>query len=205
MRPPGKILLVVSFAFFVGLSPASATSYTTPDGIFASVAAKAATRFSEQNDGRAPTSWADIETYKQAPIDETFSYLLPSRRYAFIEENLRLPESSRHQGTLLLIARRPFRNSKHYSPWYGGFGLGLTEPGRYIVYCTKSGEYRSKFLLEDSVQKIFATAPHLMPEPDSEPERAYITKHRRKQLTKWIVMTVGLLGTLYLIWRTRRR
>jgi len=55
-------------------------SYSTPDGIFMNHMAGHFRKYTEENDGRYPTSWKDLEKYTIQPIDEAYKNLIPLSR-----------------------------------------------------------------------------------------------------------------------------
>ena len=128
-------------------SPAArGLSYSTGEGSFVLQVALAAEAYSQEHGGRSPASWPDLEPYFGRPLDEEFRSVTPTRRYAFLPQPLHLPPP--HDGDLLLITRRPFREMKLYTNWYGGSSQGLREPGRYIIYRTDSGEFEGTYVEE---------------------------------------------------------
>ena len=181
-------------------SPAArGLSYSTVEGSFALQVALAAEAYSQEHGGRSPASWPDLEPYFSRPIDEEFRAVTPTKRYAFLPQPLPLPPP--HDGDLLLITRRPFREMRLYTNWYGGGSQGLREPGRYIIYRTDSGEFEGSYVEEAYIQQAFNGSGSLLPSPDSEPLRRH-ERHeieaRRRSLLTW---TAGAAFPLLLLAR----
>lgn len=141
-----------------------------------------------QHEGRAPSSWADIETCLDQPIDGAYRYIVPTKRYAFLSQSLQLPPP--HAGDLLIITRRPFRDGRLYTNWYGGIGHGLRESGRYIIYRNRAGEFGASYVDEAYVQQAFRGSESLLPSPDAEPLRRHEREARWRAIITWTVAAV---------------
>ncbi len=187
------ILLAVSQA-------AQALSYSTAERTFAHHLSSYATIFSLQHEGRAPSSWADIETCIDRPIDGAYSYITPTKRYAFLSQPLHLPPP--YDGDLLIITRRPFRDGRLYTNLLGGISHGLREPGRYIIFRRANGSFEAAYVDEAFVQRAFHGSESLLPTPDSEPMR-----RREVKALCWSVLTWSAAGitVVFLVRRFFRR
>jgi len=175
------ILLAVSQA-------AHALSYSTAEGTFARQAAMFTDLYYKEHNGRSPATWSDLQSYLDRPIDEVFYYILPTKRYAFLRRPLRLPPP--HDGELLIVTRRPFRESRLYTSWYGGISRGLREPGRYIVYRTSAGSFEARYVEEAYIEQAFRGSESLLPSSDSEPERRHESEARWRSFFTWAVIAV---------------
>lgn len=184
-RPPVNRTIHVLCILLVLSQAAHALSYFTPDGIFAQNMASCAEVFSKEHAGRSPTSWADFQPYFQNPIDETFRHITPTKRYAFLSRPLHLPPP--YDGDLLIVTRRPFRDGRLYTNWYGGISHGLREPGRYIIFRTGAGTFHAYYVEEAYVQQAFRGSESLLPSPDTEPERPRESEARRRSIISWAV------------------
>jgi len=170
------ILLAVSQA-------AHALSYSTAEGTFAHQVTMFADVYSNEHNGRSPASWSDLQPYLDQPIDEVFYYILPTKRYAFLQRPLRLPPP--HEGELVIVTRRPFRESRLYTSWYAGISRGLREPGRYIIYRTSAGSFKARYVEEAYIQQAFRGSESLLPSPDTEPERRHESEARWRSFVSW--------------------
>jgi hypothetical protein len=186
-------------------SPAWALIYGTPEGGFASNLANAASTYASHHEGRAPSAWSDIEDHLARPIDEAFRYVTPTKRYAFLSQPLSLPPP--HKGELLLITRRPFREISLHSGFFG-LSRSLREPGRYIIYRTQTGQFRSSYVNEPYVQQAFRGFESLLPTSDSEAMRTLEAEVeaevRRRSILNWCagVVTIALLAIFFSwLWR----
>jgi hypothetical protein len=140
------ILLVVPRA-------ACAYNVNSRDAQFTHEVVRYAQRFANEHDGYAPASLSDLEQDFGRPIDEAYPGITPTKRYAFLSQPLHLPPP--HEGDLLIITRRPFRDTYLYKHWFRGVTQGLLEPGRFIIYRTGAGEFRASYVDESYVQNAF--------------------------------------------------
>ncbi len=162
-----------------------ALSYGTPEQGFAHSMTIALETYSRDHDGRTPGSWEDLEQYfTSRSIDETFYYILPTKRYAFLQQPVRLLPP--HEGELIIVTRRPFRESRLYTSWYGRIREGLREPGRYIIYRSSTGSFDSRYVLEEYIQQVFRGQEDLLPTPDTERMRQHEGEARWWALVRWI-------------------
>ena len=175
---------------------AQAHRYGTPEGVFANGLAQNASFFAMEHEGRAPSSWADIFN---GTIDAAYWYITPTKRYAFLSQPLHLPPP--HEGDLLIITRRPFRDS---SP-YGLFGTGLREPGRYIIYRTSTGEFTSAYVDEAYVQRAFRGFESLLPTPDTEPMRRHEVEARDESIVIWCMAGIAVVFLVLFFRRSTTR
>jgi hypothetical protein len=170
-----RTIFALCCVFAVGHA-AQASSYSTAEGSFARNIALVAKFYAKDHEGRSPTAWSDLNPYFDLPIDEAFRHILPSKRYAFLTQSLKLPPP--YEGDLVVVTRRPFRDSTLYTTWYGGTGRGLREPGRYIIYRTSEGSFQGIYVEEAYIQRAFKGFEHLLPVPDTEPERPFESRVR---------------------------
>jgi hypothetical protein len=182
---------------FAASSTACALSYSTAEGVFARHLAGIASSYAVLHEGRAPSSWTDIEAYLDRPIDEVYRHITPTKRYAFLSRPLSLPPP--REGELLVITRRPFRDTRLYQGFFG-IGRGLREPGRYILYRTPDGEFTSSYVDEAYVQRAFRGFESLLPPPDSEPMRRHEVEARWRSIFTWcgVVAVVALFAWWFL-------
>ena len=141
--------------------------------------------FAREHDGRAPASWDDFQPYLNLPIDEAYRHIKPTKRYAILSQPVHLPRP--YEGELLIITRRPFRDGSLYTNWYGGISHGLRESGRYIIYRTSTGEFRSSYVEETFVQQAFRGFESLLPSPDTEPLRRHESEALWRSIMTWTV------------------
>lgn len=155
--------------------------------------------------GQAPTGWADLESQLGQPMDTTHARVLPTKRYSFIAQPLRLPTP--HEGELLLIARRPFRDVRLNEHRFLGERRSLREPGRYIVYRLSTGRFTSAWVDEPYVQRAFQGKESLLPAPDTEPLRAHELEIPRQRMRNRIMLVLGLAAAVAvpILWRRALR
>ena len=175
-------------ALLAASSSACALSYSTAEGTFAHHLAGYASIYAIQHGGRAPSSWADIETSLDQPIDGAYRHIAPTKRYAFLSQPIRLPPP--HAGDLFIITRRPFRDSRLYQGFFG-ISRGLREPGRYIIYRTPNSEFRASYVDEAYVQQAFRGFESLLPVPDSEPLRRHEVEARWRSILTWSIAAIA--------------
>ena len=177
---------VYGICFLIGASStALALSFSTAEGAFARHVSKLAEFYSNENEGRSPSSWSDLEKYCNSPIDAAYRDVTSTKRYAFLSKPLSLPRP--YGGELVIITRRPFRDGTLYTNWFGGISEGLREPGRYIIYRTADGAFHSAYVDEGYVQKAFRGFESLLPEPDTEPLRRREMVSRLISIIAWVV------------------
>ena len=147
------------------VTPVYAHSYDTSEGIFANQLAIYAKLYSILNEGQSPSSWSDIQTCINSPIDTAYSDITPTKRYAFISTPFHLPAP--YEGELLVITREPFRDVLLYTNFFGGISSRHQELGRYIIYREPDGQFRSAYVDEAYVQRAFQGFESRLPAPDS--------------------------------------
>jgi hypothetical protein len=174
----------------------------TDEGHFAFNFELAAHEFAEANSGRSPSSWEDFHHYFSKPIDEVFPQILPTKRYAFLEKPVRMRSDSDFE--ILIIARKPIRESHRYRNWLGSRSRKWGEPGRYALTRSKSEGFMRQWLSEIAVQRIFRDANTTLPEPDKEPNRPPELTFYLSRYAEWIVLTGVLLGMVG-IWFINRK
>jgi hypothetical protein len=160
-----------------------ATVYVAQDGAFAAEACTAAGQFAAAHGGRSPSSWGDIEAYLTEPLDEVYTDLLPTKRYAFLTRPLQLPAP--YTGDLIIVNRKPYRELTAEKTMLGTI-QALTDPGRYIIYRTRDGGFHSAYVDETYIQTVFENSPDLLPTPDREPERSWEHAARRSSIVGWV-------------------
>lgn len=146
-------------------SSGHATTFTSAEGVFVQQTAAFFTRYAQAHNGNPPRSWAEID---QDPVlgERVVQGFIPFRkRYALVNPPVLLPVP--HNVELFLITRRPFHDHT-----LDGF-FGLRQLGRYLVFRSKSGEFKSLYVKEEVVQEMFRGMEHLMPAADSEPLRRH--------------------------------
>jgi hypothetical protein len=172
----------------------------TAEGVFADHMAFLASEYAKQNRGLAPSSWSELEAPLGRSLDQQFSYIKPTKRYAFLSQPLRLPPP--HAGDLLVITRRPFRAARSYQTIFGSHD-GLRERGRYIMYRNKKGDFKASYVPETYVQEAFRGFESLLPAPDNEPLRAHELRARKRSIITWSV--IALIAIAFLARRALRR
>ena len=193
-----RIALVVLSGLLSLLQEARATTIITPEGITASAISGLIKKFIETHDGKHPESWNELEQLAGVDLDERMSLSLPTKRYALMNGSVRLPYP--HEGRLLATTRRAIYDSM---PGLGSWWTsGLRGPGRYVIYLRSNGEVGYGWMSEDIVKSAFELSGQLMPVPDSEPERIWVTQARR---TIWISRGVYLAAALLLGWYVARK
>ena len=190
-RNPVKATIYALCAYLLTLQAAHALSYSTPEGSFASQVATFTHIYVKDHGGHLPTSWTDFQQYLGGTVDEVYHYISPSKRYAFLSQPLPLPPPY-YGADLLVITRRPFRDSRLYQGFFG-INRGLREPGRYIIYRRRTGEFGASYVEESYVQQAFRGSEFLLPMPDSEPERPHERKAREARWRSIITWTLVAL------------
>jgi hypothetical protein len=180
---------------------ARASGLITNEGHFAHTVATASQQYASEHGGRSPSSWSEFDGYIYGPLDVTFRYVVPTKRYAFLPTPLHLPPP--HQGELLIVTRRPFREVNTSPRW---FQLSrLEQPGRYIIYRLNAGDFRTAYVDEAYIQQAFRGSGHLLPVPDSEPDRPWEVKLRREAFGRLMIvcLVTALIfaGGLAFCWR----
>jgi hypothetical protein len=110
---------------------------------------------------KVPQRWEEMEVFFGRPVDEQFPYVVPTRRYAFITNDVRVQD-----GRILLVMRSPFRDVRLYTAWCGGIAHGVRERGRWAIVQDEKSVIHARYIPEDIVVGAFARAGVLVPVPD---------------------------------------
>lgn len=189
------LLLIALFLGTAGVCRAS--TYGTPNSIAAQTLAKFLD-FQQQGGKPVPQTWEEWKEMNMAPVDKSFPYVLPTRRYAFITNDVKISE-----GRILLIMRSPFRDTTLYLAWYGR-GRGLRERGRWAIFQDEKSVIRARYLKEDEVVASFARAGVPLPEPDDLGEWQHEKDYRHMQYIKLALGSVVLGAALAFLYRRFR-
>lgn len=180
---------VVLCALFLAVAAAGGFTYGIPREVrCAKAMASSCSLYERQHQGRLPTSWEHIaEVRSRHPLEETYRDISPRKRYAFLPQPLRLLPP--HEGELVMITRRPFRE---FRLSWGLFSSQLREPGRYLIYRMPGGQFGTEYVSEEYVQALFRGHESLLPVPDAEPIRASEEQSERLELRNR-ALGIGLL------------
>ena len=162
-------------------------SYSTPD----SRTLQAMCSLLEQHQeaaGELPSSWEEFD--KTIPGAFADSAVQPRERYAFLPEGSR-PRLPGDRGELILISRRPFRNTSMEQGFFGRT-IRVAEPLRYGVSRAGNERFRLVRLPEAEVQELFLEQGFSLPAPDNLPERPWVAQ-RRRQIRDSRLLLAGVL------------
>jgi hypothetical protein len=203
MLAHGLQIRIVLGLILVFISPTigSALSYGTPDSGFCHNMVSFLEIYEKQNEGRLPTSWADLDRSSSKPIDEIFYYLQPTKRYAILSPPVPLPRPL--EGKLIVMTRQPYRDTELYSGWFG-ISRRLGKSGYRIVYKIPEGVFQTKFVSEDYIEEVFRRAESSLPEPDKELERSGVRNTRRQVLFRRIICCGLGFVVAAILWRRLR-
>ena len=170
---------VVLCVLFLAVALAGGFTYGIPREVrFAKEMASCFSLYESQHQGRLPTSWEHIaEVRTGSPLEVTYRDISPRKRYAFLPQPL--PLLPPHEGELVMVTRRPFRE---FRLSWGLFTSQLREPGRYLIYRMPGGGFASQYVSEEYVQALFRGHESLLPVPDAEPMRASEEQSERLEL-----------------------
>jgi hypothetical protein len=87
------------------------------------------------------------------------------------------------------------------STLHGCIAPGLRDRWRYIVYRRTNGSFGSASVREDHTQRAFKDSEHLLPTPDTEPERPHERQARPWLLVKLIFFAAVTILFLRRSWR----
>jgi hypothetical protein len=195
--------VLVTIALLVGTAVASqALSYGTPSSMAAQAMASNMD-YARETGRKAPQTWAEMDALFARPVDEAFSYVLPTQRYAFVTNDVRIGESR-----LLLVMRSPFRDVRLYTAWYGGIAHGVRERGRWVILRDLKSVISARYVAEDVVATAFAKAGVSLPTPDGLGEWPHEREYRHSRNTKICVGSVIVsvaLTVVFLRFRERTR
>ena len=145
--------------------------------------------YTEKHEGQQPTTWEDLQQSMNAPVDEVYHYILPTRRYAFLPQPVPLPGPD--EGSVYLITRRPFREHQLRESF---FDSPMGPLRRYIICRDPSGVFFARIVTEEYVQRLFRDKPSLLPAPDTEPMRVSEVSARRA----WVLYCAEMIGFILL-------
>ena len=183
---------------------APAFSYSTPDGSFTAHMAHHFKKYAEENDGRWPTSWQEIEAYTIVPIDEAYKHLTPSRRYAFIEEQVTFTDAWGKKGRVVFAGVKPFRNVQlRMLPF--PFDRTLGDPKVYVLYETDDGQIRRYNFSAREFDILLAPTAAIRTAQGDMPERPWITSARRIIWGRRIGVAALVAAVVAVVWRRRKR
>lgn len=157
----------------------------------------------KEKHGTFPKTWSELEGVANGPLDESFYYATPTKRYAFVENvNLQTPL----KGRILMVARKPGYETT-ISSGFLGIQTGLKGPGRYLIYERPEGGLDWRWVKEDYILSTFALADESLPEPDREPETLAVSKARAEIIFRRVLYILVIGGPLFglLWWRKRGR
>jgi hypothetical protein len=194
-----RVLAII--AFLLGTAVTSlALSYGTPNSMAAQAMASRMD-YSRETGGKVPETWEEMDALFARPMDDAFSYVLPTRRYAFVTNDIRIADSR-----LLLMMRSPFRDVRLYTAWYGGIARGVRERGRWVILQDSQSVIRARYVAENLVTAAFARAGVSLPMPDGLEEWPHEVEYRHSRITKTVVSSVILsVAVAVLFNRIRRR
>lgn len=135
----------------------------------------------------APKTWEEMEVLFGVAMDEKFPHVIPTRRYAFVTNNVRLLD-----GRILLVMRSPFRDVRLYTAWHGGVVHGLRERGRWVILQDAESVVRACYVQENAVVSAFAEAGIPLPTPDGLGEWPHEEAHRHGRNTEVILGCLGI-------------
>jgi hypothetical protein len=196
--------VLVTIVLLVATAVASrALSYGTPSSMAAQAMASNMD-YARESGRKAPQTWDEMDVLFARPVDEAFSYVLPTRRYAFVKNDVRIGESR-----LLLVMRSPFRDVRLYTAWYGGIAHGVRERGRWVILQDSKSVIGARYVAEDLVTAAFAKAGVSLPTPDGLGEWPHETEYRHSRNIKMVVGSVVVSVVLAVVFlrlteRTRR-
>src|SRR5678815_3172475 len=137
-----RLLAIV--AIVLGSAVAShGFSYGTPNSMAAQAMATQMNN-SRKAGKRVPQTWEEMDILFAQPVDEAFHYVLPTRRYAFITNDVRILDSR-----VLLVMRSPFRDVRLYTAWNGGTAHGVRERGRWVILQDSESVIQARYVTED--------------------------------------------------------
>ena len=149
---------------------------------------------------KLPQAWEEMDVLFARPVDEAFPFALPTRRYAFVTNDVRISDNR-----VLLVMRSAFRDVRLYTAWYG-IAHGLRERGRWVILEDSRSDIRARYIAEHLVTDAFERAGVSLPMPDGLGEWPHETKYRHSRNTKIVISSVILsVGFATLFSRTRRR
>ena len=198
-----RVVLRLILLIFILPTVGSALTYGTPDSGFCHNMVSFLRIYESQNEGRPPTTWTELDQTLSQPIDEIYYYLQPTKRYAFLSKPVVLLKPL--EGKLVVMTRRPYRDTELYSGWFG-INRRLDKSGYRIIYKTPDGDFQTKFVAEDYIQEVFRRAKLLLPEPDNEPERSGVRDTRLHVMYRRAAYCgLGLVAVAFLWRRLRSR
>lgn len=178
-----------------------ALSYGTANSSFMQ-AMTSTLRDAQQTGKKLPTTWQEMDADFGRPTDEAFPYIIPSRRYVFIQDDVRF-ENER----ILLMTRSPFRDASLYTTWYGGIAHGLREPGRWMIVEDGKSLIHLRYVQEELLVSAFASASVALPTPDGLGKWPHEVEFEKRThfeiLVGCVVLGVALL--IFLADQVRRR
>ena len=186
---------------FVSLAPCLAERVQqSPEAVAVGAIAAWTQMCVEVSHGDVPGSWADYRAALKMSVDEILDTIKPTKRYAILLPPMRL--SAPLQGDLIAVNRSGIMDIVT-PPNFPGVGPVLKGPGRYVVFRDSAGEFKYQWVTEDYITSAFAAAKVTLPEPDSEPERPWVTK-ARQTLLKWrigygVIAVAAIMGVI--LWR----
>ena len=138
---------------------------------------------------KLPQTWEEMEALHGQPLDEHFQYVLPTRRYAFITNDVRIGGSR-----ILLMMRSPFRDVRLYQAWYGSIAHGLRERGRWVILQDTRPDtepiIRARHVLEETIVQAFAQAAVPLPPPDGLGEWPHEAKCRQTRNNTILLVSI---------------
>lgn len=147
-----RVVLRLILLIFILPTVGSALTYGTPDSGFCHNMVSFLRIYESQNEGRPPTTWTELDQTLSQPIDEIYYYLQPTKRYAFLSKPVVLLKPL--EGKLVVMTRRPYRDTELYSGWFG-INRRLDKSGYRIIYKTPDGDFFKQNLLRKTIFKRF--------------------------------------------------
>jgi hypothetical protein len=148
---------------------------------------------------KVPQTWEEMEVLFGVSLDERFNYVLPTQRYAFITNDVRIGESR-----ILLMMRSPFHDGRLYRAWYGGIAHGVEELGRWVIVQDAGSVIRARYIGEEMVVSAFARAGVSLPAPDGLGEWRHEVEYRETRNTNRVLGCIVFFASLWFVFLRRR-
>ncbi len=176
-RKPAFIshLLLALCGWIAAPAVVQANTQEAPDESFARHLEAAARVFGLEHGGRAPASWAEMQTVMGDPAKATPEKQSQCRRYALLQPPVRFTfgegSDAGAGADILLMMRRPFREVSTGSFPFTFYRL--RPPRRYVIVRSDDGTFDVMRMREERIQEIFRGRESLLPPPDTEPMRPW--------------------------------
>lgn len=185
-------------------TPAAAWTYRTPERTALSNIGSTIKGF-EVMHRRKPRDWGELDKALGKPLDKVFPTVLPTTRYMYFDPPLTLRLHAHREMKVVALTRKPMLETTMKESWLGRT-IHLKGPGRYLLHEGKDG-YLIQWLDEPVIGRIWPSSGKALPDPDSEPERAWVREARSSIILRrmfWGGVPAGLLAVVVLRFRRRR-